>query len=44
MGKDESEKITNELIFALDIGTRSVVGLVCRMQDEKLEVLDHEHV
>ncbi len=44
MGKDESEKITNELIFALDIGTRSVVGLVCRMQDEKLEVLDHEQV
>lgn len=29
------------LLFALDIGTRSIIGIVCRAVDEKLEILDH---
>ena len=29
----------NDMIFALDIGTRSIIGLVGTVQDEKLQVL-----
>ncbi len=35
----EQEK---ELIYALDIGTRSVVGVVGRMENERFKVLDIE--
>lgn len=31
-------------IFALDIGTRSVIGLVAVMRDERLTILDHERL
>lgn len=30
-----------EFIFALDIGTRTVIGLVCKVRGEKIEVLAH---
>ncbi len=33
--------MNDQLIFALDIGTRTVVGLICKQTDDKLEVLAH---
>lgn len=35
----QTSRTQNNLIFALDIGTRSIIGLVGTVQDEKLQVL-----
>lgn len=35
----QTARAQNDLIFALDIGTRSIIGLVGAVQDEKLQVL-----
>lgn len=44
MEKQQLDNTINDMIFALDIGTRSVVGLVCKMCDEQLEIVDYEQV
>ena len=36
---DETKYQDGELIFALDIGTRSIIGVAGRVVDERLEVL-----
>lgn len=35
----QTARAQNDLVFALDIGTRSIIGLVGAVQDEKLHVL-----
>ena len=35
----QTARAQNDLIFALDIGTRSIIGLVGAVRDEKLQVL-----
>lgn len=42
--KTEASLKEKDLIFALDIGTRSVIGIVCRKEGEKLLVLDQEQM
>ena len=37
MGKRKSQD--NETVFALDIGTRSIIGIVGRVEDERFQVL-----
>jgi len=37
----KSQNDQNDRIFALDIGTRSVVGLIVQSNDEKFQVLDY---
>lgn len=48
----KKQKVTNQqeenqsILFALDIGTRSIIGVVSRMVEEKLEIIDfvrHEY-
>lgn len=39
---DVSKKSVNDIIFALDIGTRSVIGVVAYYENEILQVLDVE--
>jgi cell division protein FtsA len=34
----------NEFVFALDIGTRTVVGLLCRLTDNGQILVEHHHV
>ncbi len=36
------KKLNKDLIFSLDIGTRTVVGIVGKMVDEKFSVIDYE--
>lgn len=43
----QTSRAQNDLVFALDIGTRSIIGLVGVVRDEKLHVLaidEEEHV
>ena len=36
---DETKYQDGELIFALDIGTRSIIGIVGKVEDERFQVL-----
>ena len=38
---EDAQAAQNELIFALDIGTRSVVGLIVESSQEHYQVIDH---
>jgi cell division protein FtsA len=38
------DKTQNDLIFALDIGTRKVVGIIAKMINDKIRILDMEIV
>ncbi|SHJ58945.1 cell division protein FtsA [Tepidibacter formicigenes] len=43
MQEDKNLKINvNDLFFALDIGTRNVVGIVGRKNEDNFDVIDHE--
>ncbi|HJV46366.1 MAG TPA: cell division FtsA domain-containing protein [Bacillota bacterium] len=37
-----TQQVTNDLIFALDIGTRSVVGLIVRFDGDTFSIIDYE--
>ena len=35
----ENTSFQNNLVFALDIGTRSIIGMVGRLQDDRVNIL-----